>query len=88
MHWRATTALGQRNGARPSEADSADFQTWAKQGRAIAARVVYSEEIRAAVAAADGQSPPRVRIDAAYRDAMAQRRKRQIGLAGQRIANG
>ncbi len=63
-----------------------DFQNWARQGRRLAAKRVYTADIRAAVAAATPPAPPRVRISAAYREAMRPIAQREIGLAGHRIA--
>lgn len=74
-------------GAKNFQADlGLDFQTWAQHERALASRVVYSKEVRAAVAAASGSKSPEVRLDAAYRDAMVATAQQQIGLAGHRIA--
>ncbi len=78
----ATTA-----GAQPIGPDLArDFQTWARQGRTLAALIVYTADIRAAVAAATSMQPPRVRISSAYRETMRATARRQIGLAGDRLA--
>ena len=63
-----------------------DFRRWTKQGRDLAARVVYTETIRSAVSTATDARPPRVRLDADYRAEVRAPAQRQIALAGQRIA--
>jgi hypothetical protein len=62
------------------------FQAWARRERALAARVAYSQDVRSAVAAASQSQVVQVRIDDAYRAAMATTARQQIGLAGHRIA--
>ena len=63
-----------------------EFPAWAKHARTLAARVVYSKDVRVAVAAASQTQPPHVQIDNEYRDAMRATAEQQIGLAGRHIA--
>ncbi len=62
------------------------FEHWAKQSRDLAARVVYTDQVRSAISMATPEQPPRVRLDADYRAELRATAQRQIGLAGQRIA--
>jgi len=92
--WRHLDALAREFG--PATANEAakgfqtdlpgDFRSWAKHSRSLASNVVYSADVRAAVAAATQSQPPRVSIGNEYRDAMSATAKQQIGLAGHRIA--
>ena len=62
-----------------------NFRSWAKHGRYLASKIVYSPDVRAMLAAASPSQPPRVVVDDRYRDAMSAAAERQIGLAGHRI---
>ncbi len=63
------------------------FQTWAKQSRALAERDAYTPEVLAAVTAAGDARQPSVMISDGYLTAMHATAGRQIGLAGRRTAS-
>ena len=65
---------------------SQGMRRWAKQGRELAASVVYSPDVRAAILAAPPPPPPRIHIDADYRAATTAAAERQIASAGTRLA--
>jgi hypothetical protein len=67
--------------------DSAvNFQRWAKEGRTLAAAVVYTTDVRNAVATATRAAPPRVSLGRDYRAEMRTTAQARIGLAGHRLA--
>ena len=62
-----------------------NFQRWAKEGRTLAATVVYTTDVRNALATATQAAPPRVRLDDGYRAEMRTTAETRIGLAGHRL---
>ncbi len=62
------------------------FEHWVVESRDLAARVVYTDQVRDAIAMATVEQPPRVQLDADYRTELRATAQRQIALAGQRIA--
>jgi hypothetical protein len=63
-----------------------DFALWAADGRDVAARAAYTDDVRAAMAAAATNGMEPMTIDRAYKREMRAVSQRQIVLAGRRAA--
>jgi hypothetical protein len=63
-----------------------DFALWAADGRDLAARAAYTDDVRAAMAAATPNAMEPIAITRTYKRAMRAAAQRQIVLAGRRMA--